>query len=220
MKRIILLLFSLCCLTAYGQEALFSYRSNGDIISRSDYVKPFGKFRYIKGITPFILKQERTESAPNGDTYQIKCEKFRNWENDPGDLHTIVIRHEGKQIFSLLNSDDGWGDITEEPNDGLEKNAFYYKIDLDDNTIAILLRDVYIMSQPPLLTLIVIRDGKANLVFNRPSYINKVSRKGKETIFTLQANSIEIIEENGKTIQLNEPELHTLTFKDGMVYYL
>ena len=115
MKRIILLLFSLCCLTAYGQEALFSYRSNGDIISRSDYVKPFGKFRYIKGITPFILKQERTESAPNGDTYQIKCEKFRNWENDPGDLHTIVIRHEGKQIFSPKSSNSITEVVTEIP---------------------------------------------------------------------------------------------------------
>ncbi len=63
--------------------------------------------------------------------------------------------------------------------------------------MALLFIGTYIMSQPPRLTILVLK-------------------KGNETIFTLQANTVEYRDVG---VPCDSPELHTLVFKEGMIYY-
>lgn len=73
------------------------------------------------------------------------------------------------------------------------------------------------MSQPPQLTVVCVQGDKAILVFNKPSYINEIKKSGNEINFTLQSNTLEYLDINSAPI--NSPDLHTLTLKDGMIYY-
>lgn len=82
--------------------------------------------------------------------------------------------------------------------------------------MALLFIGTYIMSQLPRLTILVLKKGNASLVFDRPSYVNNVDKKGNETIFTLQANTVEYRDVG---VPCDSPELHTLAFKEGMIYY-
>lgn len=75
---------------------------------------------------------------------------------------------------------------------------------------------IIIMSQPPFLTAVVLKDGKATLVFNEPSYINKIEKNGDAIDFKLQSNTLEYLDSN---TPINSPDLHTLILKGGMIYY-
>ena len=47
-------------------------------------------------------------------------------------------------------------------------------------------------------------------------YINKIEKNGDAIDFKLQSNTLEYLDSN---TPINSPDLHTLTLKDGMIYY-
>lgn len=91
---------------------------------------------------------------------------------------------------------------------------------MGNNTVALVFSGSNIMSQPPLLTVVEVKDGMANMVFNKPFYINGISRQDQRVAFSLQANTVEYVENNaGNTIPTNAPEPHTLTIENLLIYY-
>lgn len=60
------------------------------------------------------------------------------------------------------------------------------------------------------------QENKAILVFNKLSYMNKIEKNGDEINFTLQSNTLEYLDSD---TPINSPDLHTLTLRDGMIYY-
>lgn len=68
------------------------------------------------------------------------------------------------------------------------------------------------------LTIVCVQENKGTLVFNKPSYVNKIEKDGDEINFILQSNTLEYLDINSSE-PINPPELHTLTLKDGMIYY-
>ena len=212
----VLLLCALLPALSYGQEQVFSKSNDGVIVVKPKYIESFHNGDY-KNITPYIVEQSRNETASDGSVYLVKCLKYRNWENDPGDMHVLEVLYQNKVIYNLVNNNSGWENIADEPQ-GVEKTSFYYKMNLGDDAIALLFVGVYIMSQPPYLSMVVLKDGKATLVFNKPSYINKIEKNGDTIDFKLQSNTLEYLDINSSE-PINPPELHTLTLKDGMIYY-
>lgn len=161
------------------------------------------------------MKQATNESLQNGDSYTINCLKYRNWENDPGDIHIIQVLHQGKEVLKL-NKVDGWKYINEEPDGGITKTKFYYSIDLDKNTKVLIFVGIYIQSLPPYISMIVLKSGKATLVFNKPCYINKIKKQGNKIDFILRKNTLEYV--NSST-PVNQPILKTLTMENGRMYF-
>lgn len=92
----------------------------------------------------------------------------------------------------------------------------FYEISLSLNCKALVFTGITIMSQPPLVTIILINKGKATVVYNKPSYLNSITENTTKTILNLQLNTVEY-DLNDKPY--NKAELATLTFKDGMIYY-
>ena len=161
------------------------------------------------------MKQTTNESLQNGDSYTINCLKYRNWGNDPGDIHVIQVLHQGKEVFKL-NNDEGWEYINDEPNGGITKTNFYYSIDLDKDTKVLIFVGIYIQSLPPYISMIVLKSGKATLVFNKRCYINEIKKQSNKIDFILRENTLEYV--NSST-PVNQPILKTLTMENGRMYF-
>ena len=71
------------------------------------------------------------------------------------------------------------------------------------------------MSQPPYCTLIVLKEGKASLIYNQQAFINDIQKNNILTRIVLQRNTVEWLNEN---TQSNKPEYDSLILKSGMVY--
>ena len=214
MKKAIFMIMCFLCTAVYAQEQVFTIDNDGNIGIKANYIESYFVQKY-KNTCPYIQMLNEKEKTLNGDSYAIECLKYRNWENDPGDMHLIRIRYQGKELFSLENN-EGWEYITNEPNGDVKKTSFFYKINLDEESVALVFVGVYIMSQPPRLTIIVLKNGKASLVFDKPYYINQVTKNKNGIMLTLQANTVEYRDVG---VPCNSPELHTLEFKNGMIYY-
>ena len=167
------------------------------IVTKSKFIDPFRKKTY-NNITPYILKQTTNESLQNGDSYTINCLKYRNWENDPGDVHIIQVLHQGKEVLKL-NKVDGWRYINKEPDGGITKTKFYYSIDLDKNTKVLNFVGIYIQSLPPYISMIVL-----------------IKKQGNKIDFILRKNTLEYV--NSST-PVNQPILKTLTMENGRMYF-
>lgn len=173
--------------------------------------------------TPWVLKTKKTICNVTGNRYDISFWKYNGWENEPGDYTVIRISHNGTNILEQ-KYDDGWNYFYTE-NDyvrdttGLrivkDSKRPVKVISLANDAIALVLTGVTIMSQPPLLTVIVISNRTAKIVFSKEACINDVKEFNGVTAFHLQMNTIEH-QDNEPS---EEPILKTLTFKNGAIYY-
>ena len=98
-----ILLMMFLAQTTKAQEFIFETTA-GEIVTKSKFIDQFQNDVYTN-ITPYILKQTTNESLQNGDSYTINCLKYRNWGNDPGDIHVIQVLHQGKEVFKLNNDE-------------------------------------------------------------------------------------------------------------------
>ena len=213
MRKCILFIMCFLCTMLYAQEEVFSY-SNSDL-SKDKFVSPFPNGEFVN-ITSHVLQKSYDVSSPSGKKYEVKCYKNEGWENEPGDWHYFEILYDGHVILKSEYA-DGWCYLDDEVKSSLLSftDAFLYT-NLKDDAVALFFTGIIIMSQPPFLTAVVLKDGKATLVFNEPSYINKIEKNGDAIDFKLQSNTLEYLDSN---TPINSPDLHTLTLKDGMIYY-
>ena len=75
---------------------------------------------------------------------------------------------------------------------------------------------IYIQSLPPYISMIVLKSGKATLVFNKRCYINEIKKQGNKIDFILRKNTLEYV--NSST-PVNQPILKTLTMENGRMYF-
>ena len=214
MGKCILFIMCFLCTMLYAQEEVFSY-SNSGLVAKDKFVSPFPNGEFVN-ITSHVLQKSYDVSSPSGKKYEVKCYKNEGWENEPGDWHYFEILYDGHVILKSEYA-DGWCYLDDEVKSSLLSftDAFLYT-NLKDDAVALFFTGIIIMSQPPFLTAVVLKDGKATLVFNEPSYINKIEKNGDAIDFKLQSNTLEYLDSN---TPINSPDLHTLTLKDGMIYY-
>lgn len=215
MNRLILIL-TICIvpIICYAQEQVFT-NEGGQIKDNVQFVKSFNNENFAN-ITSHTLQKSYNVAAANGDKYVVKCFKNEGWEDEPGDWHYLEIAYNGQTIFSIDYA-DGWEYLSQDLKSSLSPtpDAFYQK-EFDDDTVMLMFTGITIMSQPPYITMIVLKNGKATLVFNKPFYIEGVQHSNSETIFTLCANTVEYYE-NGTP--MNSADMHALSIKDKMVYF-
>ena len=121
MKRLLLTILNLCIchMMLFAQTPVFSYSKDGNVNVNSTFVEKLYHGTY-DDITPYKVK---SSMMVNND-YQIKCQRFRGWDDDTGDFNNIEISYKGKQVFSL-DYDDGWDYFHEgEAIKGTRQNLF------------------------------------------------------------------------------------------------
>lgn len=223
MKKIYLLLFMAIFnqMAAIAQEQVFSIGNNGDIVTKAKFIEELYSGNY-NNVTPYTLKFSESIKAcaaedkglNAGLIYTVEGLRYKGWENESGDFNVIEVLFSGKTLLTLKYA-DGWDKMSTDYSDYTSKFCGIEK--LSDDTFAAIFKGVDIMSQPPYLTIIVMKDGKAKVVFNKPMTINSINANadGSKT-FDLQENVVEWIDENTPA---NSPITHTMTIKDGNIYF-
>ena len=242
MKKIYSLLIAmiLANVTSTAQEQIFNTSSDGSIIVKSKFIDEFDNWPY-ENTTPYILKFSETidiiphftinkdltikNKTPNkfdlNNTetlkthYTIKGLRYKCWTDaDPGDFNVIEILF-GNDTILTFKFDNGWDKMSTDY--GSYTSKFCGIENLGDDTYAAIFKGIDIMSQPPYITIIVMKNGKASLVFNKPMIINdiKTNADGTKT-FDLQENVVEWIDENTPA---NSPITHTMTIANGNIYF-
>ena len=242
MKKIYSLLIAviLVNVTSTAQEQVFNTSSDGSIIVKSKFIDEFDNWPY-ENTTPYILKFSETigiipQFTINKDLtlqkntinksdlnnsialkmrYTIKGLRYKCWTDaDPGDFNVIEILFNNDTILTL-KFDNGWDNMSTDYGSYTSKFCGIEK--LGDNTYAAIFKGIDIMSQPPYLTIVVMKGGKASLVFNKPMIVNSIKTNSDGTkTFDLQENTVEWIDENTPA---NSPITHTMTIKDGNIYF-
>ena len=146
--------------------------------------------------------------------YTVNGLRYKGWDNESGDFNVIEILFGNDTLFTLKYA-DGWDNMSTDYGSYTSKFCGIEK--LGNNTFAAIFKGVDIMSQPPYLTIVVMKGGKASLVFNKPMIINSIKTNSDGTkTFDLQENTVEWIDENTPA---NSPITHTMTIKDGNIYF-
>lgn len=249
MKKIfsILIAMFIVNIASMAQEQVFSIGTNGDIVTKTKFIEELYSGNY-NNVTPYALKfsekidaashiainndltsinndltniSKKAANSPNANKtttaiplYTVNGLRYKGWDNDPGDFNVIEISY-GKDTLFTLKYDDGWDNMSTDY--GSYTSKFCGIENLGNNTFAAIFKGVDIMSQPPYLTIVVMKDGKASLVFNKPMIINSIKTNSDGTkTFDLQENTVEWIDENTPA---NSPITHTMTIKDGNIYF-
>lgn len=213
MKRLLLILtFNVVCgILSYAQTSVFSYGEYGMIKTKSAFLDPIDTNPNKTASCPLIKEVSLSMSSFK---YSVKLKGYEGWENEPGDYHVIEILCNSKPVFEM-RYDDGWDYFYLESTDGTPDVPFK-EINLSADCKALIFTGLTIMSQPPFLTVVLLRNGKATLVYNKRGMIQKMETVGGLVRLKLQLNTVEYHDDH---IPYNTAELAELEFKNGMIYY-
>lgn len=216
MKRVLFLLFLLNVLVVKGQDVVTNFTSYGNIEVDSSYIDPFNQglgLDFYKNLDPSILKDELTITTPSGLIYTVKAFRFKGkgWENESGDFNVVEIYKGGNKIYDMTCI-EGFGFFPTKFTDE-SKPRCCYPINIGDETVALVFHGIYIMSQPPQITIVVLNDQLAKLVFNKSFRIKDLKKNNEDVKFVLQENTIQL--KDGKPDR--EPIFKTLSISKDCI---
>jgi hypothetical protein len=128
--------------------------------------------------------------------------RFNGYEGEPGECNVIEVLRNGAKVLELKNSLN-FENLSSRVK---SESGFYGFITLSTNTYALIFTEPIFASQPPMVSIVLIRNGQVKLVYNKKMYIKSISRSGRFSM-QLQANTVEYINEYTPA---NTAELHTL----------
>lgn len=205
MKKLLFLLLSLFVVQSYAQRTGEIYSFANGRIQRNDtsYVSTHLQEPDEK-VKPYQLVRA-TSFVANAKTYELKVLNYNGWEGDGGDFRVIRLYDKERLMLEFVD-EEAWqiGRKEEENNyappfsgfrEEIEKyavcNDHYVVYPLADNATALLFEGFSWSSQVPLLTIIVIKDDKAEVVFNQQWGVEFFHAEPKGFELVLMANFLE-----------------------------
>ena len=170
MKTLILSSLLLCCaLPAVAQHDIYALNARGEVVADSAFIDPFV---WINPTVEYEPLYSRTLFTPGlSGSYTVKLYRYKNSENDGGYFSIVEIDCGSKQVLRMIQT-DGWDKFKTK----LNRTDDYYKlVRLDDSTYALIFVSFVYASEPGPLTIVVLRDGKAALVYNKDRYITSLT---------------------------------------------
>lgn len=201
MKKVLFLLIFLSVGKIFSQGRAEIYSCVNEGIQRNDttYVTTHHECLDEKHSDVATLSFEA-----NAEKYELRLQNYKDWENDGGDFRIIKLYHKGKQILNFVDEEawigkkikeKGYAQPFSEFIDEVEKHASYNNFcviyPLENNATALLFEGFSWSSQVPLLTIIVIKDNKAEVVFNQQWSIEFFKAKPKGFELVLIENFLE-----------------------------
>ena len=147
MKKIFWLLPLLMWQSVVAQQAIYTIDVNGDILTNSQFIDPF--FCEDQN-TPYEQMYSETLPLPGfGKSCTLRLYNYRGWADT-----------------------EPWDKFNTESN---STDDYYKLVRLDDSTYALIFVSFVYASEPGPLTIVVLRDGKAALVYNKDRYITSLT---------------------------------------------
>ena len=161
--------FSDTNVTPSKQEFISQFKFGQDIPVNMSYIEPFDE-----NVPEEFQLMEATElvdtmivNTRSGDTYIIKALTFPDRGIKPGDFHCVEIYMGERKIFEMKRF-QGWSYLPERMARGRKNSAICCPFNVLDDTIVLLLYGTELMDQFPQLPIVVMKEGEARLVFNKP----------------------------------------------------
>ncbi len=140
------------------------------IITDTQFIDEFDQEIY-DNITPFSLKGSQViDSLP--DAYTVNVMRYKGWDLEAGFGEVIDIKCKEKSVLQLKNSEQWaflYGDLKK-----YSDNPYFVPIPIDASSMAILFVGFIRANQPAFVTIVLLRDGQATLVYNKSLLIESV----------------------------------------------
>lgn len=218
MKHIIISVMTLFATTfcSYGQirESLYLFLGN-EINVKSKFLD----VNYVDRSTslePYIFKKIDTLFVSNQyGFFKLKLSKFNGYDDEPGMCNVIEIIRNNTTILKLENS-KGYADISSYVS---SENRSYSFLTLGENMHLLIFNEWIYASQPSIVSLILIYNDKAKLIYNKPMFINSIYKtNGVGLAITLQSNTVEYGGTIDNPVMMNTPNLHYITWNWSSSY--
>ena len=180
MKKIYILISALLySILSFSQNAVNIYTLSDGVIEVNTNFQAQSNIGNSTGITPY--KEIGTVSfVANSRSYTLKVFNYNGWENDGGDFRVIRLYENNHSILEYIDEEAWIGKKVENEyqatpfsayKDDVVKHAVYNDhcivYPLENGVTALLFEGFSWSSQVPLLTIVIIKDGNAKIVFNQ-----------------------------------------------------
>ncbi len=144
-------------------EEIYSLDSADSLIIQQDSIHP--RIGTLSNITHYV-PIDSVAFTLQGESYKVVVSRFKGWDNEPGvyDVFTIYCKNqkilEWKDYDSWVKTPDLLRAMSAVPNE-------YFQIySMDNGLNAIILEGYSYCNLPPLLTIIILKQGSAHVVYN------------------------------------------------------
>ena len=198
MKSIAVIVGLCCTLQMWAQGVEDNvYTFSGGNIQVSSKFQESSNIGDLTDITPYV-HVGTTSFVSNSKIYDLEFLNYKGCENDGGDFRVIRLCLSGKLILEFID-DEAWignpqrvewcGFAFERFKEDAKSFASFRNYctvyPIENNATAILFEGFSWSSQVPLLTVIVVKDGKAKVVFNKSYEVENFNAYSKGFELTL-----------------------------------
>ena len=168
-----------------AEETVYTF-SNGDIHVNENF-KTCSNIGDIAGITPFKEIGTAVFTA-NSQSYRLKTLNFNGWRGDGGNFRIVRLYNNANMLLEFID-DYAWRDPFSEFKESISQfasfNDYCIVYPLENNATALIFEGFSWGSQVPLLTIIIIKNNNAKVVFNQSLAVQKFSAAMKGFQLTL-----------------------------------
>ncbi len=172
MKRILLIFIAIIAVATsmIAQENIF-VQKEGRIYPKNKYIDSLAMadMNIVKPYTPVANAQATTLKGQN-TKYHVKLSKFTGEYS--GDFQVIQVYQANKRLLEITNA-DGWITL---PSNIPSPNGYFFQVNLNAYTSALFFFSQPKNNYPQNLTIILLRTGRAYLVYNKPCVLQSISK--------------------------------------------
>lgn len=147
-------------------------------VLKNSYIYPKKKFIDSLAVVEAVVKPYETFATSTATirsgrdkNYQVRLSKFAGGTY-PGDFQAIQIFLGNKCLLEVTNA-DGWTSL---PPNVPSNNNYYFTVNISPYSTALFFFSQAKDNFPPDLTIVVIKTGKAHLVYHRPCVLQSISK--------------------------------------------
>jgi hypothetical protein len=187
---------------------------NNSIIVKSEFISRMNNV-YCSEITPYTtVDSVYFQSLDAQDGYLVTMYRYKGWDGEAGDFQAIDIKRNSKSIFKLDNQ-DGW--VTQPSLLCPSNNVLSYVEHLDSSTVLLYFTGYAYNSNPGFLTLIILKEGQAYMVFNKEYAVNQIEKTDGRLTINLSDRYEEYVETSA--VPVNNPSKYKITWENGVLNF-
>ena len=219
MKRLLLLMGLLAILHPLrAQQPVCVIRPSGNIAVNRAMIEPFYNDPQIDTLQHKPISQ--AEITIGGKNYTVQVGSFENWEENEDGFCVIGI-YDGDEMLLEVKQPEFWCKTYGAKGSThnyreFTDNPYFIPLPMGNQATALAFLGWPYGGEMPYLTLIVVTQKEARMVFNRHVGINSIRKDGNHFALEVQTNLVEYDKDKNP---LEKPDYHTIAFDGRILNY-